>query len=100
MSDSIDREKAISDLTNNWSGILQTILEIQTSNSEEKDSFIELQPEIDLVTKVLEKLSGSKCRKPTIGYAKLQDPKRSQFSPDAFTQMVEEAEYNPFSITK
>lgn len=99
MSDSIDREKAISDLTNNWSGILQTILEIQTSNSEEKDSFIELQPEIDLVTKVLEKLSGSKCRKPTIGYAKLQDPKRSQFSPDAFTQMVEEAEYNPFSIT-
>ena len=99
MSDSIDREKAISDLTNNWSVILQTILEIQTSNSEEKNSFIELQPEIDLVTKVLEKLSGSKCRKPTIGYAKLQDSKRSQFNPDAFTQMVEEAEYNPFSIT-
>lgn len=99
LSDSKNKTKAISDLTNNWSGVLQTILEIQTSNTEENKNFVDIQPEIDYVTKIMEKLSGSKCRKPTIGYAEIQDPPRSQFNPDAFSHMVEEAGYNPFEIT-
>ena len=59
---------AIANLSNNWSDILQTILEIQTNNVEESKTFINLQPEIDNITDVIEALSGSKCRKPTIGY--------------------------------
>ena len=39
------------------------------------------------------------CRKPIIGYADTPDPRRSQFNRDAFTQMVEDATYNPFRIT-
>jgi hypothetical protein len=99
LSDTENKAKAISDLANNWSDILQTILEIQTSDADDSKDFIELQPEIDHVTRIIEEISGKKCRKPTIGYAKTPDPRRSQFNRDAFTQMVEEAAYNPFRIT-
>lgn len=97
--DTENRLKAISDLANNWSDILQTILEIQTSNTNDSKDFIELQPEITHVTRVIEEISGSKCRKPIIGYVKTSDPRKSQFNQDAFTEMVEEATYNPFRIT-
>ena len=93
------RNKAISDLSNNWSSILQTILEIQNSNTEGSRTFIDLQPEIDNVTEIIEIISGTKCRKPTIGYMKVNESQRSQFNIDAFTHLVEEAEYNPFMIT-
>lgn len=99
LSDAENRAKAISDLANNWSDILQTILEIQTSNSYESKDFIELQPEIDHVTRVIEEISCNKCRKPIIGYAKTADPRSSQFNRDANTQMIEETTYNPFGIT-
>lgn len=99
LSDRENREKTISDLSNNWSDILQTILEIQTSNTDDSKEFIELQPEIDHVTRVIEKISGNKCRKPIIGYAKTPDPRSSQFNRDANTQMIEEATYNPYRIT-
>ena len=90
---------AIANLSNNWSDILQTILEIQTNNVEESKTFINLQPEIDNITDVIEALSGSKCRKPTIGYITIPEPKRTQFGRDTFTEMVENAVYNPFGIT-
>jgi hypothetical protein len=93
------RNKVISDLSNNWSSILQTILEIQNSNTEGSRTFIDLQPEIDNVTEIIEIISGTKCRKPTIGYMKVNESQRSQFNIDAFTHLVEEAEYNPFMIT-
>lgn len=99
LSDAENRSKAISDLANNWSDILQVILEIQTSKTDDSKDFIELQPEIDYATRVIEEISGIKCRKPIIGYAKTPDPRRSQFNRDAFTQMVEEATYNPFRIS-
>ena len=99
LTDSDDDTMGIADLSNNWSDILQTILEIQTSNVEESKSFIDLQPEIDIITDVIEALSGSKCRKPTIGYSKEQKSQMSQFYRDAFSHIVEEAEYNPFGIT-
>ena len=99
LSDAENRSKAISDLANNWSDILQIILEIQNCKADDKKVFIELQPEIDHVTKVIEEISGNNCRKPIIGYADTPDPRRSQFNRDAFTQMVEDATYNPFRIT-
>lgn len=99
ISDPVNRTKTITDLANNWSGILQTIIEIQNSNAEDSSCFDDLQSDIDHVTNIMEKISGSKCRKPTIGYAKIKEPKRSQFNEDAFSQMVEEADYNPFGIT-
>lgn len=99
LSDTENRLKAISDLAKNWSDVLQTILEIQTSNTNDSKDFMELQPEITHVTRIIEEISGEKCRKPIIGYAKTPDPRKSQFNQDAFTQMVEEATYNPFNIT-
>ena len=99
LADSDDDTMDIADLSNNWSDILQTILEIQTANVEESKTFINLQPEIDNITDVIEVLSGSKCRKPTIGYITISDPQRTQFGRDAFTEMVENAVYNPFEIT-
>ena len=99
LSDAENRAKTISDLAYNWSDILQTILEIQASNSYESKDFIELQPEIDHVTRVIEEISCNKCRKPIIGYAKTPDPRSSQFNRDANTQMIEETTYNPFGIT-
>lgn len=99
LSDPEIRAKAISDLANNWSDVLQTILEIQTSNTYESKDFIELQPEIDHVTRIIEEISCKKCRKPIIGYAKTPDPRSSQFNRDANTQMIEEATYNPYGIT-
>ena len=99
LTDSDDDTMGIADLSNNWSDILQTILEIQTAEVEESKSFINLQPEIDNITNVIEALSGSKCRKPSIGYVKIPEPKRTQFGRDAFTEMVEKAVYNPFGIT-
>lgn len=99
LADSDDGTMGIVDLSTNWSVILQTILEIQTSNVEESKSFIDLQPEIDNITDVIETLSISKCRKPTIGYSKEQEAQMSQFYRDAFSHIVEEAEYNPFGIT-
>ena len=99
LADPDDSTLAISNLSNNWSDILQTILEIQTNNVEESKIFISLQPEIDNITDVIETLSGSKCRKPTIGYITIPEPKRTQFGRDTFTEMVENAVYNPFRIT-
>ena len=99
MSDQDNRTKAISEMANNWSSILQTILEIQNSKTEGCNSFIEIQTEIDHVTGIIEVISGSKCRKPIIGFAKIEDSPQSQFNQDAFSHMVDEAEYNPFGIT-
>lgn len=99
LADADDGTMGIADLSNNWSDILQTILEIQTANVVESKSFINLQPEIDNITDVIEALSGTKCRKPTIGYVNIPEPKRTQFGRDTFTEMVENAVYNPFGIT-
>ena len=99
LADADDGTMGIADLSNNWSDILQTILEIQTANVIESKTFIDLQPEIDNITDVIEALSGTKCRKPTIGYVNIPEPKRTQFGRDAFTEMVETAVYNPFGIT-
>lgn len=99
LADADDGTMGIADLSNNWSDILQTILEIQTANVVESKTFIDLQPEIDNITDVIEALSGTKCRKPTIGYVTIPKPKRTQFGRDTFTEMVENAVYNPFRIT-
>lgn len=99
LADADDGTMGIADLSNNWSDVLQTILEIQTANKEESKTFIDLQPEIDNITDVIEALSGTKCRKPTIGYVTIPEPKRTQFGRDTFTEMVENAVYNPFGIT-
>ena len=99
MSDVDNRSKAIADLANNWSGILQTILEIRNSRSREGEVFESLKAEISHVTDMIESTSGSKCRNPNMGYAKIADPQRSQFNRDAFSDMVENASVNPFGIT-
>lgn len=99
MADSGNRATAISDLAKNWSDTLQTILEIEYDGAQDSKEFVGLKSEIESVTNVIEMLSGSECRKPTIGYSKTPEAKRSQFYNDAFSHIVEEARYNPYRIT-
>lgn len=99
MSDESHRKKSIKDLAENWSGILQSVLYLQNDGTYEGNKMKDLQSDIDFVTKVMEKLSGGKCRKPINHIAEGVRPETIHPSYDRYSKMVEEASFNPFNIT-
>ncbi len=99
MSDVSNRNKSLKDLANNWSDVLQSVLYLQIDGTSEGNKMKALQTEIDFVTKVMEKLSGDKCRKPVNQMANGVRPETIHPSYDKYSKMVEEAAFNPFNIT-
>lgn len=87
MNDSYNRNRSIKQLAENWSDVLQSVLYLQVDGTTEGNKMKAMQSDIDFVTKVFETLSGSKCRKPV-----------NQMT-ERFSQMVENATFNPFKVT-
>lgn len=87
MSDTVNRKKSLKDLADNWSDVLQSILYTQVDGTSVGNEMKAMQSDIDFVTKMFEKISGSKCRKPI-----------NQMT-ERFSVMVDEATFNPFKIT-
>ncbi len=84
MRDSNHKHKVISELTDNWSDVLQVIFNLQLEPNEDGERFARIQSDINDVTSAFEKMSGKKCREP-------KDPRNVK--PRNVT-------YNPFNITE
>lgn len=64
LQDVINKRNTIFELSDNWSGVLQVIFNMQLEPNEEGDNFKQLEPEISRVTSAFEKISGKKCKEP------------------------------------
>ncbi len=78
------KKRTISELSNNWSDILQVIFNFELDSNPIGNKFKTMQNDIQKVTEAFEKLSGTKCRKP-------QNPLDTK--PKNIT-------YNPYNITE
>lgn len=83
MSSPAHKNKSIAELADNWSDVLQVIFNLSLEASSDKSKFEAVSNEVDAITKVFEKLSGKKCKKPS-------DPRK--VTPRNVT-------YNPLNIT-
>ena len=64
MSDKERRDKIISELADNWSDVLQVIFNFTLGPNPTGNEFTKIESDIKNVTKLIEKLSGKKCKTP------------------------------------
>lgn len=64
LQDINNKRNTISELSDNWSGVLQVIYTMQLEPNTDGDKFKQLEPEILKVTSAFEKISGKKCKEP------------------------------------
>lgn len=86
------KKKAIQELADNWSDVLQLICNLLLFKNTAGDKFKTIESDIQKVTILFEKLSEKKCRKP-------ESPMSIAQVEDKYTQMVKTATFNPFKIT-
>lgn len=79
-----NKRNTISELSDNWSGVLQVIFTMQLESNTDGDKFKQLEPEILRVTSAFEKISGKKCKEP-------KDPR---------VVIPRQVTFNPFGITE
>lgn len=92
MQDTSHRKKTLKDLADNWSDVLQVIFNLQLDDNDTGRRLKQLKNEIENITHLFEKISGSKCRTP-------KNPLHSSKIPDRYEEMVKNATFNPFKIT-
>ncbi|NCC18359.1 MAG: hypothetical protein EOM29_05410 [Bacteroidia bacterium] len=99
MDDPNKKTLSIMKLSDNWSDILQSVYYLQTDNTTEGNQMKQLASEIDFVTKVVETISGNKCKKPYNKFEPPIKPETKHYSYDKYSIMVQESSFNPFKIT-
>jgi hypothetical protein len=84
MTDTNHKKNVITELSDNWSDVLQVIFNMQLEPNIEGNKFKEIESEIEMITFAFEKISGKKCKEPI-------DPRK--ITPKKVT-------YNPLNITE
>lgn len=92
MLDEAHKGKTIKGLADNWSEVLQVIANLQVYDNVAGNKLKVLESDIQKVTNIFEKLSGSKCRTP-------KSPSKQLENEAKYRRMIENAKYNPFKIT-
>lgn len=96
LSDMENRKEIIKQLANNWSDVLTTAVGVQNENSSEGLQMLNLQQDIDFVTRVVETISGEKCNDPHKGFDSI---KEMELLKEKYAKMVDNSSFNPFNIT-
>lgn len=96
MKDDNHRKQSLKNMAMNWSDVLYSVVILQGDNTPEGNQMLQLQPEIDFVTKVIEAVSGSKCDNPKDCFEELN---KNKLNEEKYAKMVEEATFNPLKIT-